>query len=142
MGFVPSAASGNVRLYPFHARRFRHYRRDLPRKLHCRIERQQFITAKELSRVHLVAVRLGFVFIAAEPEPRKHRPTLFGHARPHRDDAARFTIQPGFLAQLAESGLIERGTHESLLAQGGFYHHLYRSQFKGRAQPPALQAAR
>jgi hypothetical protein len=70
----------------------------------------------------------------------KHRPTLFGIARPHRDHAARFAVQPGFLAQLAESGLIGRGTHQSLLAQGGFYHHLYTSQFKGRAQPAALQA--
>lgn len=30
--------------------------------------------------------------------------------------------------------VIERGTHESLLAQGGFYHHLYHSQFKGQLQ--------
>ncbi len=28
--------------------------------------------------------------------------------------------------------IIERGTHESLLAQKGFYHHLYLSQFKGQ----------
>ncbi len=28
--------------------------------------------------------------------------------------------------------IIERGTHEGLLAQGGFYHHLYVSQFKRR----------
>ncbi len=28
--------------------------------------------------------------------------------------------------------IIERGTHESLLAQHGFYHHLYFSQFKGQ----------
>ena len=31
--------------------------------------------------------------------------------------------------------IIERGTHESLLAQKGFYHHLYLSQFKGQAVP-------
>ncbi len=30
--------------------------------------------------------------------------------------------------------IIERGTHESLLARKGFYHHLYVSQFKGEAQ--------
>ncbi|NLE43232.1 MAG: ABC transporter ATP-binding protein [Chloroflexi bacterium] len=30
--------------------------------------------------------------------------------------------------------VIERGTHRSLLAQGGFYAHLYTSQFKGAAQ--------
>jgi ATP-binding cassette subfamily B multidrug efflux pump len=29
--------------------------------------------------------------------------------------------------------IIERGTHEELLAQGGFYHNLYMSQFKGQA---------
>ncbi len=31
--------------------------------------------------------------------------------------------------------VIERGTHESLLAQKGFYHNLYMSQFKGHALP-------
>ncbi len=30
--------------------------------------------------------------------------------------------------------IIERGTHESLLAQKGFYHNLYVSQFKGQLQ--------
>ena len=34
--------------------------------------------------------------------------------------------------------IIERGTHESLLAEGDFYHHLYMSQFKGQAQPEVL----
>ncbi len=29
--------------------------------------------------------------------------------------------------------IIERGTHDELLAQGGFYHNLYMSQFKGQA---------
>jgi len=29
--------------------------------------------------------------------------------------------------------IIERGTHDELLAQGGFYHNLYMSQFKGNA---------
>jgi ABC-type transport system involved in cytochrome bd biosynthesis fused ATPase/permease subunit len=29
--------------------------------------------------------------------------------------------------------IIERGTHDELLAQRGFYHHLYMSQFKGSA---------
>ncbi len=33
--------------------------------------------------------------------------------------------------------IIERGTHESLLAQKGFYHRLYFSQFKGQALPEA-----
>jgi ATP-binding cassette subfamily B multidrug efflux pump len=31
--------------------------------------------------------------------------------------------------------IIERGTHEELLAQRGFYHNLYMSQFKGKAMP-------
>jgi ATP-binding cassette subfamily B protein len=31
--------------------------------------------------------------------------------------------------------IIERGTHEELLAQRGFYHNLYMSQFKGKAVP-------
>ncbi len=31
--------------------------------------------------------------------------------------------------------IIERGTHASLLAAGGFYHHLYVSQFKGQRRP-------
>jgi ATP-binding cassette subfamily B protein len=30
--------------------------------------------------------------------------------------------------------IIERGTHDELLAQGGFYHKLYMSQFKGQSQ--------
>jgi ATP-binding cassette subfamily B protein len=29
--------------------------------------------------------------------------------------------------------IIEQGTHESLLEQGGFYHHLYMSQFEFRS---------
>jgi ATP-binding cassette, subfamily B, multidrug efflux pump len=34
--------------------------------------------------------------------------------------------------------IIERGTHHSLLAQKGFYQHLYLSQFKGQTVPEAL----
>jgi len=34
--------------------------------------------------------------------------------------------------------VIERGTHESLLAQRGFYRRLYMSQFKGQAQPATV----
>ncbi len=30
--------------------------------------------------------------------------------------------------------IVERGTHETLLNAGGFYHHLYHSQFKGQLQ--------
>ena len=36
--------------------------------------------------------------------------------------------------------IIERGTHEHLLALGGFYHNLYVSQFKGKAGSPVLGA--
>lgn len=34
--------------------------------------------------------------------------------------------------------IIERGTHTELLAQKGFYHNLYLSQFKGHALPEAV----
>jgi ATP-binding cassette subfamily B multidrug efflux pump len=34
-----------------------------------------------------------------------------------------------------EGEIVERGTHTGLLAQGGFYRHLYLSQFKGQVQP-------
>jgi len=34
--------------------------------------------------------------------------------------------------------IIERGTHNSLLAQKGFYYNLYLSQFKGHALPEAV----
>jgi len=33
-----------------------------------------------------------------------------------------------------EGQIIERGTHDELLAQRGFYYHLYMSQFKGKEQ--------
>ena len=33
--------------------------------------------------------------------------------------------------------IIERGTHASLLARGGFYYNLYMSQFKGQVHPEA-----
>jgi ABC-type multidrug transport system fused ATPase/permease subunit len=32
-----------------------------------------------------------------------------------------------------EGHIIERGTHQSLLAEQGFYYNLYTSQFKGTA---------
>jgi ATP-binding cassette subfamily B multidrug efflux pump len=38
--------------------------------------------------------------------------------------------------------IIERGTHETLLAQGGFYSHLYHSQFKGQLQAEFLATGR
>jgi len=34
--------------------------------------------------------------------------------------------------------IIERGTHEELLALGGFYHNLYMSQFRKQAVPEAV----
>ena len=36
--------------------------------------------------------------------------------------------------------IIERGTHAALLAQEGFYHHLYMSQFKGQVAPAQVMA--
>lgn len=36
------------------------------------------------------------------------------------------------LLVINDGQVIERGNHESLLEQGGFYHHLYHSQFKGK----------
>ena len=37
--------------------------------------------------------------------------------------------------------IIERGTHTSLLAERGFYHHLYLSQFKGQVQLEVIAAS-
>jgi ATP-binding cassette subfamily B multidrug efflux pump len=37
------------------------------------------------------------------------------------------------LLVINDGRIIERGAHEELLAQCGFYHNLYMSQFKGRA---------
>ena len=34
---------------------------------------------------------------------------------------------------IQEGEIIERGSHEQLLAQQGFYHNLYMSQFKRQA---------
>jgi len=36
------------------------------------------------------------------------------------------------LVVINEGEIVERGTHQSLLARRGFYHHLYLSQFKGQ----------
>jgi len=46
----------------------------------------------------------------------------------------------GLLLVLDQGRIVERGTHASLLAQGGFYHRLYMSQFKGQAPPEMLEA--
>ncbi len=35
---------------------------------------------------------------------------------------------------IRDGAIVERGTHQSLLDQRGFYHRLYTSQFKGQAQ--------
>jgi len=38
-----------------------------------------------------------------------------------------------------EGQIIERGTHDQLLQQGGFYYRLYMSQFKGTNQNPTIE---
>ena len=41
------------------------------------------------------------------------------------------TIRNAFLILVMKDGkIIEQGTHEELLAQGGFYNKLYNSQFQ------------
>jgi ATP-binding cassette subfamily B protein len=48
------------------------------------------------------------------------------------------TIRDADCVMVIKDGeIIERGTHHELLAQRGFYHHLYVSQFKGQADVPA-----
>jgi ATP-binding cassette subfamily B protein len=43
------------------------------------------------------------------------------------------TIRDADLVLVINEGrIIERGTHQELLAQGGFYHNLYISQYKGK----------
>lgn len=34
---------------------------------------------------------------------------------------------------MKDGDIVEQGTHDALLAQGGFYAELYRSQFSGEA---------
>ncbi len=44
------------------------------------------------------------------------------------------TIRQADLLLVIDQGrIVERGTHDELLAQRGFYHRLYMSQFKGQA---------
>lgn len=47
------------------------------------------------------------------------------------------------LMVIQDGEIIERGAHERLLEKGGFYHHLYTSQFKGQVADaaPGLQPA-
>jgi ATP-binding cassette subfamily B protein len=52
------------------------------------------------------------------------------------------TIRDADCVMVIKDGeVIERGTHEELLAKRGFYHRLYTSQFKGQMVAPALQPA-
>jgi ATP-binding cassette subfamily B multidrug efflux pump len=45
------------------------------------------------------------------------------------------TVRDADLLLVINDGrIIERGSHEELLAQGGFYHNLYMSQFKGQTR--------
>jgi ATP-binding cassette, subfamily B, multidrug efflux pump len=51
------------------------------------------------------------------------------------------TIQNADLVLVVNAGeIIERGTHVALLEKRGFYHNLYVSQFKGRADAVAEAA--
>jgi len=48
------------------------------------------------------------------------------------------TIRDADLILVMESGrIVERGTHEELLAARGAYHRLYASQFRGGAEESA-----
>jgi ATP-binding cassette subfamily B protein len=51
------------------------------------------------------------------------------------------TIRDADVVLVIDQGeIIERGTHEELLAEKGFYYDLYMSQFKGKAvQPTTIQ---
>jgi ATP-binding cassette subfamily B protein len=42
---------------------------------------------------------------------------------------------------IRDGEIVEQGTHGGLLAQRGFYYHLYMSQFRGAAMPVMAQAA-
>ena len=51
------------------------------------------------------------------------------------------TIRTADLILVVDDGeIIERGTHESLLSDEGFYHNMYTSQFKGTAMAGEIEA--
>jgi ABC-type multidrug transport system fused ATPase/permease subunit len=49
------------------------------------------------------------------------------------------TIQQADQLLVIDNGrIIEQGTHDSLLEQGGFYHHLYMGQFESEDEERPL----
>ena len=101
-------------------------------------EGQRVRLARALLRPDARLVLLDEPFRGLDREKRRE---LLARAREHWRDATLLCVTHdvretlGFTRVLVIDGgrVVERGTHESLLAQRGVYHRLYQSQFKGQA---------